>query len=273
MSWIVEERLGWTLAGDSGTALYSAYHDTDLDPANAKAAVSAFAPATLGTLPITNVEVEERGGGWWFASAKYGKAGGSGSSPATGMALVRFNTRGGTEHVTQARQHVADFGIGGPGPNFRGAIGVDQDGNVTGADFPTGTFEFEVVRYVPQSKMTSAYLGILYDLSPSVNNATFTVNVNGQVMTFAEQEVIFLGATGAQRKEGDWEMSYAFVAAKNRTGLSFGAVTGVSKKGADYLWIRYVRDKDATLKAHIMRPDSAHVERLGELKNFALLEP
>ncbi|HRI88156.1 MAG TPA: hypothetical protein PK869_07825, partial [Candidatus Hydrogenedentes bacterium] len=37
-----------------------------------------------------------------------------------------------------------------------------------------------------------------------------------------------------------WQINYRFLASKNETGLTIGAITGIAKKGHEYLWVKFV---------------------------------
>ena len=86
---------------------------------------------------------------------------------------------------------------------------------------------------------------------------------------------LFLGASGSKRaqvgEEEDWEITYRFAGSPNVTGLSIGPISGISKKGWEYLWVRYADQEDTTAKALVKRPIAAYVERVYESGNFAAL--
>ncbi len=80
-------------------------------------------------------------------------------------------------------------------------------------------------------------------------------------------EVLFLGASGSKRGKEDWEITFKFAASPNITGLTVGPITGIAKRGWDYLWVRYLDDEDSF--QIIRRPVAAYVERVYEFGNFA----
>jgi hypothetical protein len=81
--------------------------------------------------------------------------------------------------------------------------------------------------------------------------------------------VLFLGASGAKRGEEDWEITFRFAASPNMTGLQIGDITGINKKGWEYLWVRYADDEDANAKVLIKKPIAAYVEKVYEDGDFS----
>ncbi len=59
--------------------------------------------------------------------------------------------------------------------------------------------------------MTGAYKSTLFFLTACVNSDGFK--------GFAPGEVLFLGASGTQRGQEDWEITFKFAASPNATGL------------------------------------------------------
>ena len=75
--------------------------------------------------------------------------------------------------------------------------------------------------------VTRAYKLTLFALTGRVNNSAFK--------GFAAGECLFLGAAGTKRGSGDWEIGYRFASSTNVTGLIVGDITGINKKGWEYL--------------------------------------
>jgi hypothetical protein len=81
--------------------------------------------------------------------------------------------------------------------------------------------------------------------------------------------VLFQGASGSQRGQEDWEITFSFAASPNATDLTVGDITGIEKKGWEYLWVRYADAEDE--ETLIKQPVAAYVEQVDEYGNFALL--
>ncbi len=115
-------------------------------------------------------------------------------------------------------------------------------------------YNFSETHYIAAENVTQAYKAILFALTGRLNAASFR--------GFAAGEVLFLGASGSKRGEEDWEITFRFAASPNVSGLSVGNITGIAKRGWDYLWVRYVDVEDTAAKAIVKRPVAAYVERV-----------
>ena len=60
-------------------------------------------------------------------------------------------------------------------------------------------------------------------------------------------------------------------ASPNRTNIVIGEITVASKKGWEYLWVRYADAEDAAAKAIVKVPVAAYVEKVYEEGDFAAL--
>ncbi len=183
--------------------------------------------------------------------------------PQVGESTFSFDTGGGTQHITQSIATVSTYAAPGKAaPDFGGAIGVTHD-NVEGVDITVPIYAFSETHYLADSQVTTTYKGLLFALTGRTNNAAFK--------GLAAGECLFLGASGSKRGTEDWEISYRFAASPNRSGLTVGPITGVSKKGWEYLWVRYADSEDAAAKAIVKKPVAVYVERVYDEGDFASL--
>ena len=235
------------------------------DDLAARAAAEAESPANYDGLPRQTVSVEPVGFELWEATARYGRAQGGGF-PQTGESVFTFDTGGGTQHITQSKQTVASHAAPGTNaPDFQGAVGVTADG-VEGVDITVPVYQFSETHYLPDAVVTQGYKGTLFSLTGRVNAGSFR--------GFNAGEVLFLGATGSKRgtdPDADWEITFRFAASPNATGISVGPIGGISKKGWEYLWVRYADQEDASSHAIVKRPVAAYVERVYDEGNFGAL--
>jgi len=144
----------------------------------------------------------------------------------------------------------------------KGAIGVTHD-NVEGVDIAIPVYNFSETHYIDDALVTPAYRGTLFSLTGKTNNAAFKGCAAG--------ECLFLGASGSKRGEEDWEITFRFAASPNRTNITVGDITVASKKGWEYLWVRYADAEDATAKALVKLPVAAYVEKVYEEGDFSQL--
>jgi hypothetical protein len=230
--------------------------DDDLDALDA---LSTAAPATYNGLVRQTRSIERISEDIWRGTVHYGR-----KEPAeTGSVTWEFDTTGGTQKITHSKQTVASYAPPGKtAPDFQGAIGVTKD-SVEGVDITVPVFSFSLQATLADSVVTPAYRLTLFTLTGKVNSAAF--------WGFARGEVLFLGASGTKRNKEAWEITYKFAASPNVTGLSIGPITGISKEGWHYLWVRYAEDEDATAKRVVQRPLAVYVERVYDYGDFSLL--
>jgi len=146
----------------------------------------------------------------------------------TGDYRISFDTTGGTAHVTTANAQTA-YGADPPDHIVDNkVVNVTEDNKVQGVDVPIPALKFSVTYRQPTATITQAYIVTLARMVGKVNDGTF--------YGFAAGEVLFLGAKGQQGTNTDPEITYDFLASENVTGLQIGDITGIAKKGHEYLW-------------------------------------
>ena len=223
----------------------------------AKAALLSASPVWYDGLVRQSANTKPVGPGLWDGVVRYGPR----KKPETGESTFQFDTGGGQQKITQSLQTVQKKAPPGKtAPDFKGAIGVTHD-NVEGVEITIPVYNFSETHYVAAADVTGAYKAALFALTGKVNNAAFR--------GFSAGEVLFLGASGSKRGEEDWEISFKFAASPNATNLTVGDITGINKKGWEYLWVRYADDEDANAKVLIKKPIAAYVEKVYEEGDFS----
>jgi len=238
---------------------------SDID---AKNALLATAPSAYSGLVRKSVSIEpvvmdtvNPDACIWNGTAQYARASQASEPPETGESTFSFDTGGGTQHVTQSKATVSRYAPAGKtAPDFRGAVGATHD-SVEGVDITVPIYNFSETHYLADSVVTGSYKATLFDLTGKVNNASFR--------GFAAGEVLFLGASGSKRGDDDWEITFRFAGSPNKTGLTVGDITGIDKKGWQYMWVRYADAKDATAKAIVKKPVAVYIEKVYEEGNFS----
>ena len=205
--------------------------------------------------PIIVDTVSDRGS--WKCTVKYISPDDVPPEPGA-EPLFSFDTGGGTQHVTQSLSTIARYPP--EAPNFKGAIGVTHE-SVEGVDITVPVYNFSETHYF--STISPSYRSALFFLTGKVNNASFKGMAAG--------ECLFLGASGSQRGSEKWEINFRFAGSPNRTGIQIGAITGIAKKGWEYLWVRYADEADATAHALVKKPVGVYIERVYEEGNFSSL--
>ncbi len=254
----------WTTGDNASVEMVYILTGTS-DDVTAKNLIASSTVGTYNGLVRQSIQIEPEwvdtttGDGQWVATVRYGVR------PPTevGESSFSFDTSGGTQHITQSLATVHRYGAPGTtAPDFGGAVGVTHD-NVEGVDITVPVYSFSETHYLPSAVVTPAYKGTLFSLTGKVNNASFK--------GLAAGECLFLGASGSKRGAEDWEITYRFAGSPNRTGLVVGPITGISKKGWEYMWVRYADSEDAAAKAIVKKPVAVYIERVYEEGNFALL--
>lgn len=208
----------------------------------------------------TEHEIEQVGPDLWECTVSYELP--DKSSPQNGndgAPQFAFDTTGGTAHITQSK---GTRGYGDNAPDYQGAIGVTKD-SVEGCDIPIPALKLSYTYYMPAALVTIGYARTL---------ATLTGCMNAQPWrSFAAGEVVFLGAAGSSQQDGIVPITYQFEVQQNVEGLAIGDITGIAKRGWEYLWCAYEDVADETAKATIKRPKWVFVEQVMAEADFSLL--
>ena len=254
---------------DSGRTTFGKVDNTELrylvtgsgDETEVREVVLATAPGIIGDGDCRaecrpeSLEVMPLGNGAWECTMPY-----QGFEDET---QYTFETGGATAHVTQSLQTIAKYAAAGQtAPDFFGAIGVNGD-SIQGTDVTVPVYNFTETRKMFASTVTPQYKLALFMATGKTNNATFK--------GFAPGEVLFLGASGSKTGINHWEIAYKFAASPNVTNLDVGGITVASKKGWEYLWVRFRDADDGAAKTLVKRPTAAYVERVYESADFSTL--
>jgi hypothetical protein len=233
----------------------------DDDEAVRQAVIDAAEPSHAGLpLDLDSVEVDPVDDTTWFAEATYKLPEASSKQDGEGGEGPDFNfdTTGQTMHITQS---LATVGMYGQFPlDYEKAIGV-TDKAVEGVDITVPTFKWTERHYFSPASMTPQFMGQIFHLTGCVNAAPFRFCLAG--------EALFLGATGTERK-GLCEVTFNFAGSPNKTDFKVGSIDVASKKGWEYMWVRY-EDTEGE-KDIIKKPSSVYVEKVYEDGDFSELQ-
>ncbi len=279
--------------GDNPTVtLHYTLEGTDDDLA-AKAAMLAEAPATYDNLTRGDVRVDPvyvddvAIEGIWQCEVAYGNV--------TALPFdyaVRFDTSGGTQHITQALLPESVNTYKAPwhqvAANHHGAIGVTGSGDdmtVEGTDIVAPVYRWTETHQQPDEIVTPTYREKLFVLTGRFNEAFFREYLPG--------EVLFLGASGSKTgysplHGGDtewWEISYSFgvqltvgvlderLNVDRPESIAIGEIVVAQKYGWDYLWVEYKKFTATQAAAGMeVKAAAAHIERVYRPGDFSWLE-
>lgn len=227
----------------------------------------------LNKLHVDSYSLEYLGDDAWQLKLTYVKEGAEDSQQSQPLKRTRsFDTSGGTAHKTQAEDETR-YPTGGnnAAPNMNKAIGVDGD-SVAGVDVVIPSFKWTETYDVPSAYVTSSYIASLGRLTGTVNDGSFR--------GFPAGEVLFLGASGShewdtQKGDGPWTLTYNFVQSPNAGSgqtlppIAVGSISNISKKGHEYLWVRYESAVDGS--DLLKRPKHVYVNKVYRETNFSAL--
>lgn len=214
--------------------------------------VLAEAPAVYGGLVRKSIDPDNQGGGYWKVRVRY--EGFENENEYT------FDTGGGTAKVSLSYETLGVYAAPGYiAPDFQGAINVTDD-KVEGTEVPSPKYEFTETKRFDDSFVTWDYRRKLFLLTGCYNIATFRNMEPGECM--------FMGASGSKRGDEKWSITFRFAGSPNVTDLQVGPITGISKRGWDYLWFRFVDVHEPYAHAVPKRPVAAYVERVSLPGNF-----
>lgn len=179
------------------------------------------------------------------------------------------DTTGETVQVTISKESIRRYGVGVSSeagsasasniPKHNGAIGVEADGTITGTSQVIPALRFNVQYKYPPGVVTPAHLKYIYNLTGKVNSANF--------LAWSAGEVLFLGGRLTAGDQVESTAHFSFAMSPNATGLSFGSITGVDKKGWEYCWLSYAFSTSATRLSR--NPEFAYVERIYDTTDLA----
>ena len=185
-----------------------------------------------------------------------------------------FSTCGATGHTLISLAEVGIYPSGKQSMN--GLIGVQKIGEAPeGCDKIIPAFPCQTSKIIPATALTAAYVNTLYTLTGTVNNASYSLVLpSGEDMTFSAGELLFKGANCNPRGENDYEITFFFEGCANKTSMTVANITGIAKKGFEYLWIRReiqpANSSDANSPT-LSLPDAVYVNQIYEYTNFASL--
>jgi hypothetical protein len=232
------------------------------DVAAIEALIELTAPASFRGLVLQDYEIALKGSGLSIVTVQYGKQ-------VLHSPRFTFDTGDGTKHITQSLKTMGKFAPPGQiAEDYQGAIGVDENG-VKGVDVPDGVFAFTEKHVYPIARITPEYVGKLFRLRGKKNKEAWTstpMAPGGLGYEFAAGEARFRKATGGNIDDEFFEVTYHFEGSPNATGLAVGTITGITKRGWDYLWIRYRDAVDSNRRVKV--PGAAYVEEVCEDGDF-----
>lgn len=217
---------------------------------------------------VESYDISHLGGDVWEVNAHYETLG----SDDEGAPLKRtrqFDTTGGT--ITQ-KLGLSERRYGDGAPEMQNAVNWDGE-QVNGVEVMVPALSWTETYDVPSVFVTAAYIRMLATMSATTNDNVFR--------SFARGEVLFVGATGSQqwdneKGDGPWNLSYKFIANPNQDGtnlapLDIGDITGILKRGHEFLWTVFESQQSSSATALVAKPKFVYVNQVYRESNFASL--
>jgi hypothetical protein len=229
----------------------------------AQALAAGYSPTIYSGLYRSNIALDHLGSDVWNVDVTYGPY--EKKEPEVGDFKWSFQTGGGTKHLTQSISTIARYPAA-TAVDHKGTIGLNENGDVEGVDIPDVAFEWTEDRKLLLASYGWTYSSIVGGLTYKVNDAAFRGLPIGSVL--------FKGATGSQSAKDPLilEMTYTFAYSPNVTNKIVGEITGIAKKGWEYLWVEYnTEDGGLDAKKLPKRPTQVNIEQVYESGDFSLL--
>lgn len=243
--------------------------------ANLLQAVRDYAPATINQLPTGS---SDRPNTLYRGAIKWNEDEDSGlkrhflfdveykaaTLPDSAESLLSwsFDTQGGNVKLFTSR---ATARFPGTAPSFNNCIDVNDDAEVQGVEIVIPALKLSCRKRWLKSSAVYKW-DTFQSYIRSLASVTGTTNVAAW-QGYSVGELLFLGATGTFQDGKDNEIEYHFAASANVSAYSIGSISSVTKRGHDYVWVRYEHALDSSQL--VRRPKWAYVERVYAESNFA----
>jgi hypothetical protein len=267
-----EDRAGAGTIAKLGARESSSYEDSYILTESTESNAHVYGAGQMGgtrsvgghTLEANSYRVQPLGGDNFRVVVVYTNIGGSDDpfDPKPYLSARSFDTSGGTEHITQAFNEER---FGEAAENMNRAIGADGD-RVQGIDVVVPALKWTETYDVPSGYVTAGYIKLVADLTGTVNS--------GAYKSFLPGELLFLGASGSQQSESrlsfsPWSLSFNFAARKNLVDFEIPGVGPITKKGWEYLWIKYRPEVEGGIV--VTKPIAAYVDQVYETADLSAL--
>lgn len=167
-------------------------------------------------------------------------------------------------HPLQPQMVYPRSGLAAPADSSGWLIGQQGDGSQ-----PEGVEVFE-----PIASFSETHILALGTVTASMQRTL--LRVVGKLNQFSfrgwqAEEVMCTGVSGSQRSGEDWEVSFRFGVREHQTGLTICEISGIDKKGWQYIWPRYSLKKDGSEPILANTVDYIVVADVHLKTNFAVL--
>ena len=257
-------RSGTDTTTGSGTAQRTWRLTGTVSPQTARTALTA-GPVLIDAYDGMNIESlsYDQGPAYdsWDFTANY-----NATVPEVGGYTVSIDTSGGQILQTTSFAQAKFAASGMTAPDFFKSIDV-QDGKPQGVQRIIPALKINV-----RAKIATAYVASPIAYAKLVAGITGTMNTAAMFGSeFAAGELLFAGASGDIVAE-DPQLTFTFLASKNESALAVGGITGITKKGHDYLWCLFDYAKDPTTGMLVSKPRAVYVDQVYGMADHTALK-
>lgn len=252
---------------------------TSEDETTVAALVNATAPLTYLGFDKKKVSIEPQEGGVFYATVDYD----SRDQQKPGTNAFSFDTTGSTEKIFYSRKSIINYNTEGAtnlADDYAGGINVNAH-TVEGVDIKTRKFSLEASQTYALTDITGDLIGSIHRLTGTVNGFLWTPLIQGILFTFYPGEVLFDGARGSVKEDGNVQITYKFDCslsvddpdvdnppeARNGNAFMVGDIQVTQKNGWDYLWVAYEQEP-AGASSVIQKAIAVYIEQVYEYVDF-----
>lgn len=241
------------------------YWVTAASDSDAYVSLATQAPSLYNGLPIQTINATLKLPGQLYdGSVTYGQPQ---KNKDLGTATMEFDTTGGRINVKASLKTIKQYTqVPFIAPDYKGAINVSKD-RVEGVEIVSPALRLTYTDVLDFSVVTNDFVKQIASLTGTTNNAPF--------MSYDTCELLFLGASGNTQKGSNGQpgvqVKWSFDAVQNATGLTVGTITGINKKGHEYLWADFWEDIDQKAKVAVIVPKAVFVEQVYQSSDFSQL--
>lgn len=191
----------------------------------------------------------------------------------TSVGSLQGGTGGGSIHLNYSLSTVQAYSASGYSAattDNKNAIAVETGGGameVKGTDIPARLFRFTTKKLVSDGSVTPAYFSALYAMTTCVNSAAY--RPHPKMPNFAAGELLLEDFRFDQQDDATWEFTFYWSASPNVTDLAIGDISGIAKKGWEFLWLSYIEKVQSDQR--VKRPVRAYVEQVFYTANFSAI--
>jgi hypothetical protein len=223
-------------------------------------AVRNYAPLVYADLVRGAISCKPQGEDLWFADVNYGLR----KAADEDVAEWSFTISESSQHITHSLSTVSSYP--GNAPDFKQALnvtGTGADKVVEGAEVGMTVFDWSETLYLPFTSWTPTYCRRLYNTQGRYNDAKFRI--------WAAGEVLLKLVTGGPHGQSVVRLDFSFGVEPNVSGRQIGDITGIDKKGWEYLWVFSEMEEDTDAHELCPQPKGVYVEQTRYSANFAQL--